>query len=634
MEYFKNLQQLLKIEQEADRKEYRALIERSSLNERRESGLTWYPIAIRDTEIGRADYLTVELERTAHQDEPHLFRFGSSAAIFSNHNPNEDKIEGIISFQSANTMKITFRTDELPEWSRNGKLGVNLLFDEVSYDEMSSALSSADKIAGTREEPALIKILTGRKTPDFDESPTAIIPGYLNQSQQEAVRKIITANELAIVHGPPGTGKTTTLVQAVKTIIQQHPQQVLVTAPSNTAVDLLSEKLSAEGLNVLRIGNPVRVSDHLMSLTLDAKTSAHSVMKEVKKMKKRAAEFLDMAHKYKRHFGKAERDQRKALFDEARQIRREAEKTEDYITQDIISQAQVITATLVGSNHYTIKNRRYQTIVIDEAGQAIEPACWIPILKGEKLILAGDHFQLPPTIKSDEAAREGLAVTLLQKCVGQYPESVVMLREQYRMNKMIMGYSSAIFYENKLIANHTVSEHTLFPNDQPLYFIDTAGCGFYEQLEGTNISNPEEASFLIKQLALLAERLSSYFEQENFPSIGIISPYRKQVELLKELFEHSSQLQVHKDKISINTIDSFQGQERDIIYISLTRSNPECKIGFLADIRRMNVAITRARKKLVMIGDSATLSSLAFYKELISYAEEHDGWKSAWEYMI
>lgn len=634
MEYFKKLLDLLKTEREEDRNQYRLITERSSVNERREAGMAWYPVAIRNTEIGRGDYLTVELERTTHQDIPHQFRFGSSAAIFSNHNPQDDRMEGIISFQSANRMKITLRTDELPEWSRDGKLGVNLLFDENSYDEMQNALLFANRQMDKGEGSVLTKILTGEKTPTFQEEQSIHLNKNLNDSQQEAIRKILSANELSIVHGPPGTGKTTTLVQAVKTIIQTEPQQILVTAPSNTAVDLLSERLSAEGLKVLRIGNPVRVSEQLMSLTLDAKISAHSSMKEVKKMKKRASEFLDMAHKYKRQFGRAEREQRKALFDEAHQIMREVERTEEYMVKDIISQSQVIAATLVGANHFTVKSLRYKTVVIDEAGQAIEPACWIPALKGEKIILAGDPFQLPPTIKSEDAARNGLAVTLLEKCVASHPETVVMLREQYRMNKLIMGYSSEVFYQNKLFANPSVTNHTLFDGDQPFNFIDTAGCGYYEQTEGVNISNPEEAAFLFKHLSQYIEQLSGYYQPENFPSIGIISPYRRQVELLKEQLQHSPTLLPYNTQISINTIDSFQGQERDIIYISLTRCNPESRIGFLADIRRMNVAITRARKKLVIVGDSATLSSLPFYKNLITYSENTDGWKSAWEFNI
>ncbi|HRN56115.1 MAG TPA: AAA domain-containing protein, partial [Agriterribacter sp.] len=422
-------------------------------------------------------------------------------------------------------------------------------------------------------------------------------------------------------------------VQAVKALIQQDHKQVLVVAPSNTAVDLLSEKLSDEGLDVLRVGNPARVSERLMALTLDSRMAEHSSMKDVKKMKKQANELRNMAHKYKRNFGKAEREQRKALFDEAHRMIKDVEKTEQYITNDLLGRAQVITATLVGANHYTIRHLKYHTVVIDEAGQAPEPTCWIPILKAQKLVLAGDHCQLPPTIKSEEASRNGLSTTLLEKCVQLHPGAVVLLEEQYRMHEMIMGYSSGVFYGNKLKAHASVAAHVLFDTDVPVAFVDTAGCGFDEKTEGTSTSNPEEAAFVFKHLTQLAAVLSTRYQPRNFPSIAVISPYRQQIQLLNEQLQHSTQLHIYSNNISVNTIDSFQGQERDIVYISMTRSNPESRIGFLSDIRRMNVAMTRARKKLVVIGDSATLSRFPFYAGFIAYAEQHNAYRSAWEFV-
>jgi len=583
--------------------------------------------------MSRGEYLTVEMERTTHQDISHQLRFGASAVLFSNHDPKENRLEGTISYQSGDRLKLTVRTDELPEWCRDGKLGVDLLFDDYSYDEMQNAIKAASTLIEKTNAGDLIKILTGEKVPTFKPDVPSFLNNTLNASQQKAVEKIIAANELAIVHGPPGTGKTTTLVQAVKALIEQEHQKILVVAPSNTAVDLLSGKMAEQGLNVLRIGNPARVSERLMSLTLDSKISAHSSMKELKKLKKQAAEFRDMAHKYKRNFGKAERDQRKALFDEARKIMKQVETTEQYIIDDLLAKAQVITATLVGANHYTIRNQKFQTVLIDEAGQALEPACWIPILKAQKVIFAGDHCQLPPTIKSTEAARNGLSTTLFEKCITHHPGAVTLLEEQYRMNEKIMGFPSKIFYENKLQAHSSVAHHTLFPGDSPLAFIDTAGCGFEERSEGTSTTNSEEATFLFTHLTQLVTELNSYYQKADFPSIAIISPYKEQVYILQELFFHSSQLRVYENKISVNTIDSFQGQERDVVYISMTRSNTENKIGFLADIRRMNVAMTRARKKLVVIGDSATLSQLPFYADFISYAEQQNCYQSAWEFV-
>ena len=639
MDYFKKLLELLKIEREEDRQSYLRLTESTSVSERRASGIAWYPIAIRGSEMSRGDYLTVEVERTTHQDVSHQLRFGMPAVLFSNHEPKKDRVEGTITHQSGNRLKITLRTDELPDWSRDGKLGIDLLFDDNSYDEMQNALKNASSLEENTDEGRLTRILTGEKKPTFKTDLPFYNAPKLNESQQGAVNKILSANELAIVHGPPGTGKTTTLVEAIKALIKQDKKQILVVAPSNTAVDLLSEKLSDQGLNVLRVGNPARVSERLMSLTLDSKMTSHASMKEIKNLKKQANEFKNMAHKYKRSFGKAERDQRKALFDEAHRIMKDVGKAEQYIIDDLVSKAQVITATLVGANHYTVRNLKFNTVVIDEAGQALEPACWIPILKSGKVVLAGDHCQLSPTIKSNEAARKGLATTLLEKCVSLHPESVVLLEEQYRMNESIMGYSSKVFYEDKLKAHASVAHHLLFENDVPLAFIDTAGCGFDEKLEGTSSTNPEEASFLFKHLNLLVEELGNRPGKkmannmiENFPTIAIISPYKQQIHILKDQLLHSPELQKYEDKISVNTIDSFQGQERDVVYISMVRSNPEGDIGFLSDIRRMNVAMTRARKKLVVIGDSATLSGLLFYSDFITYAEGLNAYQSAWEF--
>lgn len=630
MDYFKKLLDLLKIERNEDREQYKRLTESSSVAERRANGLTWFPVAIRGSEIGRGDYLTIELERTTHQDIFHQFRSGMPAVFFTNHDPKKDRIEGIISHQNGNKLKITIKDDELPEWSKDGKLGVDILFDDNSYDEMNDALKTASDL---REKNPFIQVLTGQKSPTFKQNTNHYLGKNLNESQSNAVDKILSANELAIVHGPPGTGKTTTLIQAIKALIKQENQKILVVAPSNTAVDLLSEKLSAEGLNVLRVGNPARVSERLQKLTLEAKMAEHDYLKETKRLKKQAMEFKNMAHKYKKSFGKSERDQRKALFDEAHKIMKEVGNTEQYIIDDIVSKTQVITATLVGANHYTIRNLAYNTVVIDEAGQALEPACWIPILKAKKVILAGDHCQLSPTIKSNEAAKNGLSKTLLEKCIELHPEAVTLLEQQYRMNSTIMGYSSKVFYQDKLKAHESVANSLLFDNDFPLLFIDTAGCGFEEKLEGTSSTNPDEAAFTFKHINLFINELSKKHADENFPSIAVISPYKQQINLLKTQFEHSPDLQKYKENISVNTIDSFQGQERDVVYISLTRSNDKGEIGFLSDIRRMNVAMTRARKKLVVIGDSATLGQHSFYADFIEYTEKKGGYVSAWEFM-
>jgi ATP-dependent RNA/DNA helicase IGHMBP2 len=631
--YFSKLRELLLLERKEDEAQFQQLNATLSVQQRRANGTTWYPVAIRAAEPGRGDYITLELERTTHQDVLHQFKFGASVALFSNHEPQEHRIRGTVSHIAGNTLKMALRIDELPDWTRDGKLGLDLLFDDNSYDEMEYALQQANVQIDDTRQGRLSRVVAGTETPEYNPDTTIFHNDNLNESQQQAVQKILAARDLAIVHGPPGTGKTTTLVAAIKALILQEEKQILVTAPSNAAVDLLSEKLSAAGLNVIRIGNPARVSDALQALTLDSRMLQHPQMKAAKQLKKQAQEFRNMAHKYKRNFGKSERDQRKALFDEAHKILKEVTKTEQYISEDLLNNAQVITATLVGSQHYTVRDRRYETVVIDEAAQALEPACWIPILKGRKLVLAGDHMQLSPTIKSAKAAESGLGHTLFEKCLQLHPQASVMLEVQYRMHEQIMQFPSVQLYNDRLKADKSIATHSLKGDNSPLMFIDTAGCGFEEKLEDSSTFNPEEAAFTLRHLSTVVESIQQQTDKEDFPSIAVISPYRQQIQQLKEYAASMPAFQKWQHKISINTIDSFQGQERDIVYISLTRSNDKSNIGFLNDTRRMNVAMTRAKKKLVIIGDSATLSAHPFYAAFIDYATEKDAYHSAWSFM-
>ncbi|MCX2574386.1 IGHMBP2 family helicase [Pedobacter sandarakinus] len=633
LSYFKTLEDLLALERKEDLRNYSALTAGTSAADRRSLGLTWYPIAIRNTEIGRGEYLTLEVERTTHHDLSHQFRFGAAVAIFSNHQPDSDKVEGVISHLSGNKMKVSLRIDELPEWAQDGKLGVDLLFDNNSYDEMQGALKSAALITDKEAQHQLIEILTGKEKPTFTAGAGNDTSNKLNHAQNEAVSKILTSDHLAIVHGPPGTGKTTTLIQAISLLAQQYDDKILVVAPSNTAVDLLTEKLSVAGLNVIRVGNPARVSAQLSSTTLSHQMADHPEMKSIKQLKKKASEYKNMAHKYKRSFGKAERDQRKALFAEAHKIGKEIEKIESYIIDNLFEKAQIISATLVGANHYTVRNLKYSAVFIDEAGQAMEPACWIPILKASKVVLAGDHFQLPPTLKCVEAANKGLENTLMEKLVAIHPEAVTLLTEQYRMNEQIMLYPSRAFYADKLQAHSSVSKQLIYKDEDALTFIDTAGCSYDEKLDGTSTTNPDEANFLILHLSILVTKLLNHNSVENFPTIAVISPYKQQVVILKELLSANDLLSKLEHKIAINTIDSFQGQERDVVYISLTRSNTTHTIGFLSDTRRMNVAMTRAKKKLVVIGDSATLAKHKFYSDFIDHAEKNNAYRSAWEFL-
>jgi ATP-dependent RNA/DNA helicase IGHMBP2 len=404
---------------------------------------------------------------------------------------------------------------------------------------------------------------------------------------------------------------------------------VLVTAPSNTAADLLTERLAAKGLNVVRIGHISRVDESLVQHTLEAQLAQHPESRNIKKVKIQAAEYRRKARRYKRTFGPEERRKRYQLMGEARELSAWARQLEDRLLDQILSSANVVTCTLVGAAHPVLQNRKFRTVVIDEAAQALEPACWIPLLKASRVVMAGDPFQLPPTVKSMEARRSGLETTLIEKCLLRV-DQVCLLNVQYRMNREIMTFSNQWFYDGSLQAHSSVASHRLKAvEEDPVLFIDTAGCGFEEELEPEYKSryNPGEFNILREHLYQLVDAL---YEGE-VPTMGIISPYREQVHYLKRNLaedEHFQQLSP-----AIDTIDGFQGQERDVIYISLVRSNSKGEIGFLKDYRRMNVAMTRARKMLVVIGDSATIGNDSFYQQFLDHCEKEGKYLSAWEFM-
>lgn len=634
MNYFDELIFLLNEEQQYDKIQHETLLLNSSLNERRMRGVTWFPIQITDSELGRGDYLSVSLNKTNHLDIEHKFRFGMPVSLFSNHDPKADRIDGIISSINKDSMRISFRVDELPDWSRRGKLGVDLLFDEHSYREMHYALRQAKELATDSRQGKLVRKLIGEEQLAVGDNDLFFQHPDLNPSQNSAVQQVLTTQDIVLLHGPPGTGKTTTLIKAIAALLKNNNRQILVVAPSNTAVDLLTERLDGAGILVTRIGNPVKVSDHLQELTLDSRIDRHNANKDIKSLQKQVRVYTEMAQKYKRNFGRAEREQRKALFDEAYRIRKDVDKIQDFIVADILDRSQVITATLVGANQDVIRNRRYETVVIDEAGQALEPAFWIPILKADKLVLAGDHCQLSPTIKSTKSMGNKLSNTLFEKLINNCPQAVSLLDIQYRMNEQIMNYPSLALYGGRLKADSTVAHWTLVNDTEPIVYIDTAGAGFEETESDGAICNAGEASFLKSHLKTCIANWSQSSPKEKWPSIGIITPYRKQVSILKEILEQDEELRPYATIIKVQTIDSFQGQEKDIIYISLTRSNNEQQIGFLSDVRRMNVAMTRAKKKLVVIGDSATIGSHSFYQGFIAYSENLGSYHSVWEWDI
>ncbi|NVK86342.1 MAG: AAA family ATPase, partial [Cytophagia bacterium] len=469
----------------------------------------------------------------------------------------------------------------------------------------------------------LREIFYGAKEPSF-KNGFEFQSVNLNESQNKALTNIFNAQDVAIIHGPPGTGKTTTLVNAIKEVVKNE-RQVMVCAQSNAAVDLLVEKLDNLGLDVLRLGHPARLTPEVIENSLDVKISSHSYFKELREIRKRSEEYRRMAGKYKRNFGHHERMQRDLLRKEARLLKEDADRIEQHITEDLLDRAQVIACTLVGSTHSLVNDRVFKTIFIDEASQALEAAAWIAIRKAYRVVMAGDHLQLPPTVKSLKAAKEGLENTLFEKAM-KIPPASVMLETQYRMHPEIMQFSSDYFYKGGLKTADSVIQRERESTVEHFVFIDTAGTGFSEKVKKQTLStyNEEEAALLVKHLAdnVLPDK-----------SIGIIAPYKAQTEVLRDLLKDNPAFDEVRDNISVNSVDAFQGQERDIIYISLTRSNDKNEIGFLKEYRRMNVAMTRAKTQLVIIGDSGTLGKDNFYNAVLDYAQKTGGYKSAFEFL-
>lgn len=637
LERLVHLRKLLKIERDEDFAQYKLHFSRNNINYRKENGVTWYPIIISNTEIGLGEYLIIDIERTTDHNEPHQFSGGKVVSLFSNTHSDAGTINGTVKVIGPNKLRLTLSVDELPDWCDDGKLGINLLFDENSYKEMDIALEKVINAKNNRLAH-LRDVFYGLKKFQFSKTNDDLHITGLNQLQNFAVQKIISAKDIAIIHGPPGTGKTTTLVQAIRQTLKTE-KQVLVCSPSNTAVDILTEKLHREGISVLRLGNPARVSDDVMNNTLDAKIAAHQSYKDLKSYRKTADEYFRMAGKYKRVFGKEEREQRQLLYIEAKKILQEARQLEDFIIYEAFDKAQVIACTPVVSASRMMRDKQFSTVFIDEAAQALEPMCWIPITRSDKVVFAGDHFQLPPTVKSKKAEELGLKETLFERCM-KIENTSVMLNIQYRMHEKIMHFSNKQFYKDELKADISVKDTVLSRDKKehllhtPFDFIDTAGCGYNEIVnpESFSISNPEEGQLLITHLKMLLEQYEQSNKSGQTISVGIISPYKEQVQYLTNQIEEHLFLKEYLPKIAVKTIDGFQGQEKDVIYISLVRSNDNLEIGFLSDIRRMNVALTRAKKKLVVFGDSATIGNHPFYKKFLDYADSIQALKSAWEF--
>jgi ATP-dependent RNA/DNA helicase IGHMBP2 len=625
---------LLKLERQADLEQYRQKVLLRSITQRTKEGTTWYPVTLKREYIGTGERLIIEVERTNHLDQPHSFQSGKLVSVFCNASgkPESEHMNGVINYVRDNTMVVTLNGDDLPDWLDEGLLGVDVMFDEMTYREMEFALKEVMKAEGNRVA-ALRDILLGSDKAALDQKKFPIEGlTILNDSQLQALNKMLQAEDVAFIHGPPGTGKTTTLVQVIKQTIKAE-KQVLVCAPSNAAIDLLVDKLSEQGLNVIRIGHPARVTEQSLSKTLDARIAAHPSYQELRGLRKQMEQLKQLAFKYKRNFGYQEKQERRRLKEEVKALKADADMLEFYITNDLLQNTEAICCTLVGSSHPILRGKKFRTAFIDEAAQALEPACWIPLLRSARVVFAGDHQQLPPTIKSIEAAREGLAKTLFEKGIVSQPQCASMLQVQYRMHENIMRFSSDYFYEGKLIAHESVRAGLLRPNQSPVEFIDTAGCGYNEKQDPETLSrlNEEEAQLLIHQVEALVEEVGTDTWLDEKITLAIITPYRAQVDYLRKLAEASVILEPLSGLIAINTVDAFQGQERDAIAISFVRSNDKGEVGFLGDIRRTNVAMTRARKKLIMIGDSATLGSHPFYLKLVDFVQSEGFYKSAFE---
>jgi ATP-dependent RNA/DNA helicase IGHMBP2 len=638
IKHLKLLKELLLIEREEDFFQYKEQFLKAGIERRKQNGVTWYPIQILNDELGYGDLLQIEVERTTNLDMPHHFSTGKNVSLFSNKIPDDaNEMIGTIKRSGKNKMLIILHAEELPDWAYDGKLGINIQFDDNSYTEMQKAL---DVAIGARncKQADLREIFAGTEKATFEKIDESVIIPQLNLSQNRAVRHALSANDVAVIHGPPGTGKTTTLVHAIRLTLQTE-RQVLVCAPTNTAVDLLSEKLLEQGVSVLRVGHPARISEELMGTSVDGQVQSSTYYKDIKSLRKNAEEYFRMAGKYKRVFGREDAQQRAAFYSEAKNCLKEARLLEDHVVNELFANAQVICCTPVTSTHRALSKKTFNTLFFDEASQALEPMTWIPILKCKRVIFSGDHFQLPPVVKSIDAKKEGLDVTLLDTCMKLEGSSSLLTR-QYRMHNAIMSFSNTYFYKNELEADVSVKDALLDATSdsdflsKPVELVDTAGCSFDElqNPETLSLSNKGEADLLYKHLNLLLEQYE-YSKQDQKISIGIISPYKEQIELLKEKLAEQDFSNKPISEISVKTIDGFQGEERDVIYISLVRSNSNSEIGFLSDIRRMNVALTRAKKKLVVIMDTSTVGNHPFYKAFTEYCEKNEFYKSAWEFL-
>ena len=611
---------LLQLEYQAEKESFRKQTEEMGLLRKVKRGDAWYPLKIGKSYYNSLNQLVVEVHRQGDEEIEHNFEFGKPVCFFSVGEKDQIKyfsFTGTVSYVDGDRMVVSVPDNgQLIDVQGAENVGVQLFFDETSYKMMFDAL---DRVIKAKGRLGYLRDLfySRQQAETFSFAPMHF--PYLNRTQEEAVNKVLRAKDVAIVHGPPGTGKTTTLVEAIYETLRRE-NQVLVCAQSNMAVDWISEKLVDRGINVLRIGNPTRVNDKMLSFTYERRFEAHPDYELLWAIRKAIRELR--AHRKRgdeKYHQKLER------------LKERATELEVRINAQLFDEARVIACTLVGSANRLLEGQKFGTLFIDEAAQALEAACWIPIRRVSRVILAGDHCQLPPTVKSFAALKAGLGKTLMERIVDNKPEVVTLLKMQYRMNEEIMRFSSDWFYGNQVESAPEVKFRSILDLDIPMTWVDTSQFQlpeneeslFKEQFVGESFGRINKAE---AELTLMA--LENYFGKigkqrilDERIDVGVISPYRAQVQYLRRLLKKKDFFKPYRHLISVNTVDGFQGQERDVILISLVRANDEGQIGFLRDLRRMNVAITRARMKLIILGDASTMTRHPFYKRLYDYIE-------------
>lgn len=613
--YLQHQYELLQIEYEYEKEQFRQQTELMGIGRKIKRGMCWYPLNLGRNYYNALNQLVIEVERREDKDIEHQFEYGRPVCFFTQDvsgKLNYLNFVATVNYVDEDRMVVILPSvDALLALQSKEVVGVQLYFDETSYRLMFEALKQV--IGAKNNRLAELRDIFHGTQPASTFSFHPLRFPWLNATQEEAVNKVLHAKDVAIVHGPPGTGKTTTLVEAVYETLHRE-NQVLVCAQSNMAVDWISEKLVDRGVSVLRIGNPSRVNDKMLSFTYERRFESHPDYPQLWSIRKAIREL------YARSRKGAERE---AVRQKINSLKDRATELEIRINESLFSEARVIACTLVGSANRLLTGQKFGTLFIDEAAQALEAACWIPIRKADRVILAGDHCQLPPTVKAPEALRAGLGHTLMQTIVKNKPDTVSLLKLQYRMNDEIMRFSSEWFYGGMLQSAPEVKYRSILDFDTPIEWINTEGLDCNEEFIGENYGriNKSEAELSIEQLKGYITKIGRERFLDERIDVGMISPYKAQVQYLRRLVRNDAFFKPYRQAITINTVDGFQGQERDVILISLVRANEEGQIGFLNDLRRMNVAITRARMKLIILGDASTLTRHAFYKKLYTYIE-------------